>query len=52
MKIYLVRFFRDSQWPVIRSYAIYQEALDFAQTLSVEWDIKEVTLEEANKVSA
>jgi D-arabinose 1-dehydrogenase-like Zn-dependent alcohol dehydrogenase len=52
MQIYQVRIFRNKKWAEIRSYADYQEALDFAQNISVEWDIKEISLAEANKVSA
>jgi hypothetical protein len=47
MKIYLVRLFIDNKWHTIRSYAVRSEAELFASLLSPEWDIKEVSLEEA-----
>jgi len=53
MKLFQVRIFSNNQWNVIRTYAFRSEALDFAENLWVEWDVKEVTLEEANtKVGA
>ena len=48
MFIYQVRTFHENNWHVIRSYAIEDEAKSFATCLDVEWDIKKVTLEEAN----
>jgi hypothetical protein len=48
MSIYKVRIFNRNQWCVIRTYATLEEAKAFAELLSVEWDIKETTLEAAN----
>ena len=48
MKIYLVRLFNGKEWHTIRSYATRSEAELFASLLAPEWDIKEVSIEEAN----
>ena len=49
MKIFQVRVFIDKKWHTIRTYSILEEANCFAGTFQgVEWDIKEVTLEQAN----
>jgi len=48
MNIYQVRTFNGKSWDVIRSYAIKEEATDFAKLLLVEWDVKTVLLEEVN----
>jgi hypothetical protein len=50
MTLFQVRIFIANRWNVIRTYSSHSEALDFAQLLSTEWDIKEVSLEEANKM--
>ena len=52
MNIFEVRIFSNKQWHTIRTYAIIEEAQAFAELLSVEWDIKETTLEAANLVGA
>jgi hypothetical protein len=52
MNIYQVRIFNRNQWCVIRTYATLEEAKAFAELLSVEWDIKETTLEAANLAGA
>ena len=51
MKIYLVRLFNGNGWHTIRSYATRSEAELFASLLSPEWDIKEVSIEEANAMA-
>jgi hypothetical protein len=48
MYIYQVRVFNENKWHVIRCYAIEEEAKSWANCLDTEWDIKKVTLEEAN----
>ena len=48
MNIYQVRRFYGVNWAVIRSYATLEEANEFASSLHGTWDIKQVTLEEAN----
>ena len=48
MKFYAVRRFDGNQWNIIRTYGNKQEALNFAELLECEWDVKEVTLEEAS----
>ena len=49
MKIFQVRVFIDNKWHTIRTYSTLEEANCFAGTFQVnEWDIKEVTLEQAN----
>jgi len=49
MTIFQVRIFNGKQWHTIRTYSILEEANCFAGCLQgIEWDIKEVTLEEAN----
>ena len=48
MFIYQVRRFDGQNWHVITSYATEIEAYDFSTRLSCEWDIKKVTLAEAN----
>lgn len=48
MFIYQVRIFGGLNWYVIRTYADHDEAASFAKGLDIEWDIKKVTLEEAN----
>jgi len=48
MSIFQVRLFINNQWRTIRTYAIRSEAELFASLLLPEWDIKEISLEEAN----
>lgn len=53
MNLYQVRTFNNHKWNVIRTYAIKEEAVDFAKLLLGEWDVKTVLLEEVNaKVGA
>jgi hypothetical protein len=55
MNIYQVRFFINNFWSIVRTYATLEEAQAFTETLtagSVEWDIKETTLEAANLAGA
>jgi hypothetical protein len=52
MKVYAVRLFNGKQWHTIRTYAIRSEAELFASLLLPEWDIKEVSVEEAIKAGA
>lgn len=47
MVLYQVRLFIDNQWKTIRTYAVKSEAEMFAQMLKPEWDIKEVSIEQA-----
>lgn len=49
MKVYQVRLFINNEWRVVRTYAIKSEALLFAQLLEPEWDVKEISLVEANE---
>jgi hypothetical protein len=48
MNVYQVRLFINNKWHVIRTYAIESEALLFAELLTPEWDVKEISLVEAN----
>ena len=49
MTIFQVRIFNGKKWHTIRTYSILEEANCFAGILQgVEWDIKEVTLSQAN----
>lgn len=53
MNLFQVRIFKNKQWFAIRTYATKEEAMQFAELLGVEWDVKEISLEEANaKVGA
>lgn len=54
MMLYAVRIFKNKQWHVVRHYATHEAAEFFASSAltEIEWDIKEVTLDEANAVSA
>jgi hypothetical protein len=52
MVIFAVRLFIDKQWHTIRTYGTRSEAELFASLLQPEWDIKEVTVEEAIKAGA
>ena len=52
MKLYQVRLLINDQWRVVQTYAIKSEALLFAQLLEPEWDVKEISLVEANLVCA
>jgi hypothetical protein len=47
MKIYQVRLFNGKNWHTIQTYANRSEAETFAQLLEPEWDVKEVSIEEA-----
>jgi hypothetical protein len=48
MFIYAVRLFKHHQWHTIRTYATKSEALEFAELLDNQWDIKEMSLDQAN----
>jgi hypothetical protein len=48
MNFYAVRLFDGKQWNIIRTYGTYSEAKSFAELLTAEWDIKEVSMEEAS----
>lgn len=48
MFIYQVRVFKHNEWYEIRSYSDEATALGFADCLDGVWDIKKITLEEAN----
>jgi hypothetical protein len=48
MNLFQVRQFDGKQWHVLRTYETNAKALEFAQCLTVEWDVKEVSLAEAN----
>ena len=48
MYLYQVRIFKNNKWCVTRTYETKQAAIGFAQWLNVEWDIKKVSLDEAN----
>jgi len=48
MFMYQVRIFKNNVWHVIRTYAFEDEARSFANCLDTEWDIKKVTLAQAN----
>jgi hypothetical protein len=52
MILYQVRLFISDKWHVIRTYSSQSEAEIFAQLLQPEWDIKEVSIHEANMVGA
>ena len=52
MNLYQVRLFINNKWQVIRTYGTESEALMFAQLLQPEWDVKEVSIAEANQVGA
>jgi hypothetical protein len=52
MNLYQVRLFVNNEWHVIRTYAFKSEAETFAQLLQPEWDVKEVSIHEANTVGA
>ena len=47
MKIYAIRLFISGKWQTIRTYASLKEANDFASNLTANWDIKEMSLDEA-----
>jgi hypothetical protein len=47
MLIYQVRLFNNNKWHVICTYGTKSEAEAFAQLLQPEWDVKEVTVEQA-----
>ncbi len=47
MKLYAVRLFNGKKWHTIRTYGTRSEAELFASLLRPEWDIKEVSVEEA-----
>jgi hypothetical protein len=48
MNLYQVRIFKNNQWNVIRTYESSQKAVEFAEILTTTWDVKEVSLVEAN----
>ena len=50
MNVFQVRKFDGKNWHVIRTYETKQAAIGFAQWLNIEWDIKEVSLDEANSL--
>jgi len=47
MNLYQVRMYKNRQWYVLRSYAILEEAQEWAKGLKIEYDIKEVPLLDA-----
>jgi hypothetical protein len=47
MKIYAIRLFISGKWQTIRTYASLKEAIVFASNLTANWDIKEMSLDEA-----
>jgi hypothetical protein len=47
MNVFQVRLFINNKWNVIRTYGTESEALLFAELLQPEWDVKEVSVEEA-----
>jgi len=47
MNLYQVRMYKNRQWYVLRSYAILEEAQEWAKGLEIEYDIKEVPLLDA-----
>jgi hypothetical protein len=49
MNLYAVRIFAGDNWHIIRTYSVKQEAERFAEGLWVEWDIKEMSLDNANE---
>ena len=50
--VYAVRLFINDKWRTIRTYGTRSEAELFAHLLQPEWDIKEVSVEEAIKAGA
>ena len=52
MTLYAVRLFGDRGWHIIRTYATRGEAELFASLLLPEWDVKEMSVEEAIKAGA
>jgi hypothetical protein len=52
VKIFAVRLFTGKNWHTVRTYSQLTPALDFAKECltAVEWDIKEMSLEEALKI--
>jgi hypothetical protein len=52
MQLYAVRLLGDKGWHTIRTYGTRSEAELFASLLLPEWDIKEVSVEEAIKAGA
>ncbi len=52
MVVYAVRLFNGKQWHIIRTYGTRSEAELFTSLLLPEWDIKEVSVEEAIKEGA
>jgi hypothetical protein len=55
MNLWAVRIHRNRTWHAVRYYATQSEAASFAVALMAnggEYDIKEVSLEEANRVGA
>ena len=49
MNLYGVIIFEGDNWHIIRTYSVKQEAERFAEGLWVEWDIKEMSLDNANE---
>lgn len=52
MKLYAVRVFKDEQWHIVRWYESRHWAQVFAKGLETEWDVKAMTIEEANEAGA
>ena len=48
MNLYEVRIFKNNKWNEIRTYGSMAQAKSFAELLDTNWDIKEITLQEAN----
>jgi hypothetical protein len=55
MNLWTVRTFRNRTWHVVRCYATQSEAASFAVAVMTgggEWDIKEMSVEDAIKAGA
>ncbi len=49
MNLFAVRLFKNNKWQIIRTYGDYRTALEFADFLTADWDIKEMSVEEIIK---
>ena len=49
MNLFAVRLFKNNKWHIIRTYGDYRTALEFADFLTADWDIKEMSVEEIIK---
>jgi hypothetical protein len=52
MKLFAVRLFNGKKWHIVRTYATRSEAELFASLLQPEWDVKEMSVEEAIEAGA